>query len=130
VNEQGKTIWLMVGGSTNQMQCDIANAIIVFTYEDKSQDTLSLIPPKNYWNLSPINIKAGAAGQVSRGDYTSEMDAFSVPKPFPKTVQLGENCRAMVLSRRLKTGIKLESVTLQTLSQEVVVGLMGVTIMK
>ena len=130
VQEQGKTIWLMVGGSTNQMQCDIANAIIIFTYEDKSQDTLSLIPPKNYWNLSPINIKAGASGQLSRGDYTNEMDAFSVPKPFPRTVQLGENCRAMVLIRKLKEGLKLESVSLQTLSQEVVVGLMGVTIMK
>ncbi len=130
VQQKGQAIWLMVAGSTNQMQCDIANAIIIFNYADKSRDTLSLVPPYNYWNLSPINIKAGAAGQDSRGDYTNVTDAFAVPKPWPQTVQLGENCRAMLLNKKLKPGVTLESVTFQTLSQEVVVGLMGITIMK
>jgi hypothetical protein len=44
-------------------------------------------------------------------------------------VQLGINCRAMVLNRKLRPGVKLESVTLETLSQEVVIGLMGVSLM-
>lgn len=130
VQQKGQAIWLMAAGSTNQMQCDVTNAIIIFNYADKSRDSLSLVPPYNYWNLSPINIKAGAAGQASRGDYTNVTDEFAVPKPWPQTVQLGENCRAMLLNRKLKSGVTLESVTLQTLSQEVVVGLMGITIMK
>lgn len=130
VQQKGQAIWLMVAGSTNQMQCDIANAMLIFNYADKSRDSLSLVPPYNYWNLSPINIKAGAAGQESRGDYTNVTDEFAVPKPWPQTVQLGENCRAMLLNKKLKPGVVLNSVTLQTLSQEVVVGLMGVTIMK
>lgn len=49
---------------------------------------------------------------------------------LPETVQLGENCRAMLLNLKLREEIVLESVTLETLSQEVVVGLMGITIMK
>ena len=130
VHQKGKAVYLLVCGSTNPMQCRIANANLILNYKDKSKDTLALIPPYNYWNLSPINIKAGAAGQESRGDYTNSIDAFSVPKPWPETVQLGKNCRAMLLNRVLKPGVELESITLQTLSQEVVVGLMGVTILK
>ena len=130
VNQKGKSVWLMVAGSTNPMQCNIANAIIIFKYADKSRDTLALIPPLNYWALAPYNIKSPSPGVVSRGDYTNETDLFAVPKPWPEIVQLGQNCRAMLLNRKLKDGVALESVTLQTLSQDVVVGLMGITIMK
>jgi hypothetical protein len=130
VNQKGNAVWLMVAGSTNPMQCNIANAIIIFTYADKSRDTLALTPPFNYWSLCNYNIKSPSPGVVSRGDYTNDTDLFAVPKPWPQLIQLGENCRAILLSRKLKQGIMLESVTLQTLSQEVVVGLMGVTIMK
>jgi len=35
----------------------------------------------------------------------------------------------MVLSWRLRPGVKLETVTLETLSQDVVIGLMGVSLM-
>jgi hypothetical protein len=53
-----------------------------------------------------------------------------MPAKFPETVQLGENCRAMLLNLKLRQGVELESVTLETLSQEVVAGLMGITVMK
>jgi hypothetical protein len=45
------------------------------------------------------------------------------------TVELGTNCRALVLNRKLRPGVTLESVTLEALSQESVIGLMGVSIM-
>jgi Domain of unknown function (DUF4450) len=130
VNQKGKAVWLMIAGSTNPMQCNIANAEIIFTYTDKSRDTLSLTPPLNFWSLTPYNIKSPSPGVVSRGDYTNETDLFAVPKPWPQIIQLGENCRAVLLSRKLKEGIALKDITLQTLSQEVVIGLMGVTLMK
>lgn len=130
VHQKGKAVYMLVCGSTNPMQCHIANANLILNYVDKSKDTLALVPPFNYWNLSPINIKAGAAGQESRGDYTDSLDAFAVPKPWPISVHLGKNCRAMLLNGVLKTDVELESITLQTVSQEVVVGLMGVTILK
>jgi hypothetical protein len=47
----------------------------------------------------------------------------------PATVQLGNNCRAILLNRRLRPDATLESVTLETLSQEVIVGLMGASLM-
>jgi len=88
-------------------------------YADGVVERLELTPPFNFWMLSPYN---GA-------DYNYQRDAFSLPKTPPATVQLGNNCRAVLLSWRLRPGAALKSVTLETLSEEVVIGLMGLTIM-
>jgi hypothetical protein len=45
------------------------------------------------------------------------------------TVELGSNCRAMLLNRKLRPGVKVESLTLEALSQESVIGLIGVSLM-
>ena len=101
------------------MQVQIANAELRLNYADGVVDKLELIPPFNFWTLCPLN----------GFDYNYERDAFCLPKTPPPTVQLGANCRAVVLNQRLRPGVDLESVTLETLSPEVVVGLMGLTIM-
>lgn len=129
INKKGTAIYFLISGSTNVMQCQIANAIIKLNYADGICDTLELIPPTNYWNLSPIYSNATAPGQSSRSDYDSNIDRFALPKKLPETVQLGDNCRAMLLNLRMRKGMELKSITLETLSQEVVVGLIGVTIM-
>ena len=92
--------------------------MIRLQYADGASDTLELVPPDNFWSLSTY----GGA------DYDYARDAFALPETPPATVQLGENCRAMVLNRRMRPGVVLESVTLETLSQEVVIGLMGVSV--
>lgn len=130
INEEGKVVCFLVCGSTNMMQCNIANAEIGIIYEDGYEDTVELIPPVNYWNLCPIQPKPAAAGQVSRAYYDSQMDRFCMPEILPQTVELGKNCRAMVLPRKLREGVKIEKVVLRCMSQEVVVGLMGVSISK
>ena len=129
VNKTGDAVWFLVSGSTNVMQCRIANAVIRLNYADGQTDSLELVPPVNYWNLSTIDSHATAPGQGSRNDYTSETDRFCMPAKFPETVRLGENCRAMLLNLKLRPGVELKSVSLETLSQEVVVGLMGITVM-
>ena len=105
--------------------------MIRLKYIDNSEDTLALIPPYNYWNLSPITKHSGGGPEQSdtRDDYTSDIDSFCIPKPWPSTVQLGLNCRAMLLNQKLRKGVVLKNITLQTLSSDVVVGLMGITIM-
>ena len=129
VNKKGDAVWFLVSGSTNVMQCQIANAVIRINYADGKTDSLELVPPVNYWNLSTIDSHATAPGQGSRNDYTSETDRFCMPAKFPETVQLGENCRAMLLNLKLRSGVELKSVSFETLSQEVVVGLMGISVM-
>jgi hypothetical protein len=119
VNKAGDAVWLLVCGSTNPMECGISNAEIRLNYADNSVDKLELIPPFNFWSLCPF-------GHV---DYNYERDGFCLPKTPPEMMELGENCRAIVLNRRLKPGVVLKSVTLETLSEQVVIGLMGATVM-
>ena len=129
VGRAAEAVWFLVAGSTNPMQGRIANAVLRLRYAHGAGETLELVPPVNYWNLSPIKPEIAAPGQDSRFDYTAAADAYCVPKVWPQTVQLGENCRAMLLGMRLRPGVVLQSVTLETLSAEVVVGLMGVSLM-
>jgi hypothetical protein len=128
VNDSGKVCYFLICGSTNVMQCQIANAFLKLTYASGDVDTLALIPPVNYWNLSSISGNGGGPGQTSSNDYLSPRDKFCMPEKLPETVGLGQNCRAMLLNLKMRPGLELKSVTLETVSQEVVVGLMGITI--
>jgi hypothetical protein len=119
VGERADAIWLLVCGSSNPMQCGIANGTFEFRYEDGSMESLDLIPPVNYWSLC----------RLGNRDYTHPRDGFCLPDVLPCTVLLGNNCRAMLLPFRLKPDSRLDSVTLRALSQEVVIGLMGMTLM-
>jgi hypothetical protein len=130
VKQKGDAIWLLIAGSTNVMQCQIANAVVRLNYANGKTDSLELVPPVNYWSLSTIYSHPQAPGSALRNYYDAEKDKFCLPEKLPETVDLGKNCRAMVLNLKLRTGIELESITLETLSQEVVVGLMGITVMK
>lgn len=118
VGRQADTVWMLICGSTFPMQTRIANAEVCFRYADGQVEKLPLVPPWNFWMLCPWG------GE----DYDYRVEAFSLPKEPPPMVQLGNNCRAMVLSWKLRPDVKLEEVTLETLSQDVVIGLMGLSL--
>jgi hypothetical protein len=126
-NSCGKVVSMLVCGSTNVMQCRVANAAIYIRYTDGEIDTVALVPPLNYWNLCPIDPQPSSSGQASRTYYWNKTDRFCMPAVMPSTVSLGKNCIAMLISRRLKESCAVESITLKCLSQEVVVGLMGIS---
>ncbi|MEO7298208.1 MAG: DUF4450 domain-containing protein [Verrucomicrobiota bacterium] len=119
VNQKADVVWLLVCGSTFPMQTRIANAEVRFNYADGQVEKLELVPPLNFWSLC-------SWGGM---DYSYEVDAFCLPKQPPPTVQLGNNCRAMVLSWKLRPNTKLKDITLETYSQDVVIGLMSATLM-
>jgi hypothetical protein len=48
--------------------------------------------------------------------------------PYPAHVNLGKNCRAMTYRLPIRKSRVLRSVTLETMSQEVVIGLMGISV--
>ena len=96
VGRKADAAWFLICGSTNPMQCHIANAVIRLRYAGGQEDTLELVPPRNYWNLSPIGKGRSNEKLMDRTDYDYRADAFCLPKTPPTMVQLGENCRAMV----------------------------------
>lgn len=119
VNASGDSVWLLLCGTTNPMQLQISNAVLRFRYADGKEESLDLVPPKNFWSLT----------RFGRVDYDYKRDGFVLPKDPPPHVQLGTDCRAIVAGWKLRAGVKLESITLEALSPEVVIGLMGVSIM-
>ncbi len=119
VHKSGDAIWFLLCGSTNPMEVRIPNAELRMKYADGKVERLEITPPFNFWSLCPFG----------GNDYDYVRDAFALPKVPPMTMQLGKNCRGIVLGWRLRPGVALESVTLETLSEQVVIGLMGATVM-
>jgi hypothetical protein len=124
VNQAGDAVWFLLCGSTNPMEVRIANAELRLKYVGGETEELKLVPPMNFWTLCPVG-----GTEYGMIDYDYRRDAFALPKIPPVTMQLGNNCRAVVLPLRLRPGVRLESVTLETLSLQVVIGPMGVTVM-
>ena len=156
---EGKASWayLMLVGSTNNMQSRIDNAVITVTYRDGSQDMLPLYNPINwcpieqdyfyddyaYWS-APVHpyrihlgsvivsrtLKADLAGKFmddGSGVHTSDLTSASTPIAQGLGIPDGA---AMMLKMPLNPRKKLRSLQLRTLSNDVVVGLMGLTLEK
>ena len=123
--QHGDVVWLLVAGSTNPMQTLLANARLVFNFTDGSAEVLDLTPPKNFWCLSSYG------GYAARNYYDYEHDGHCLPAVPPAQVRLGKDANAMVYNWNI-VGMQrtLESVTLETLSFEVVIGLCAVSVMK
>ena len=113
------TAWVLVAGSTNPMQTLLANAVLRFVYADGAVEELELVPPMNFWALSGWG----------NADYSYDTDAFCLPPTPPPTVQLGDANRAMVYAHTIREGGVLASVQLEVLSQEVVIGILAVSLM-
>ncbi len=128
--------YLLMAGSTNHMQCRIDNGIVVATYQDGTTDTLRLVNPDNWCPIEqdyfvdgkafyttsprPYRVALGT-GQVSR-DLGSELKLNMVyGRPIPGGA-------AQMLRMPLNGAKKLKSLTLRTLSNDVVIGLMGITL--
>ena len=133
---------LLMAGSTNHMQSRIDNGLVVVTYTDNTCDTLVLRNPDNWCPIEQ--------------DYYVDGKAFYAAKPRPLRVCLGKATAdglplvsrdlgaelglkgaadryipggaAQILSMPLNRQKRLKSLTLRTLSNDVVIGLMAVTL--
>lgn len=128
---EGRMACLLVAGSTNPMQCGIENARLTFRYEDGAEEELPLINPENYISLCPYPRRAATEGSGCRSDvFDNPYDADIMKDFLSEPVPLGQNLRGLSIKWPLKPGSKLNGVTLTALSNDVVVGLMALTIVK
>lgn len=126
----GKACAVLLAGTTNPMQCGVENVRLTFRYADGSEESAGLRNPDEFWSLTELAAAPSAAGQDTNNDYSYETDAFCLPEIPPETIQLGENCRAVVVRWALKEDAALESIRLTALSEEIVVGLMAATMIR
>ncbi len=127
--------YLLLAGSTNPMQCRTDNGEIIVTYSDGTTERLPLTPPSNWWPIEK--------------DYFIDGFAFSRPDPVPPRIDLKTGAvrirdpkdfkikepvipggAATVLDLPLDASKELKSVTLRTLANEVVIGMIAVTLVR
>jgi hypothetical protein len=130
---RGSRACLLMAGSTNAMQCRFDNGEVVATYADGSTAKLTLHTPVNWWPIEQ--------------DYHIDNFAYSRPEPVPPRLDLktaalrvmdSTGCRsrgkiipggaATLFDLSLDPAKELKSITLRTTGNEVIIGLMAVTI--
>jgi len=107
--------WFLVAGSTHAMHSQLDNGEILVTYADGATERLPLHNPTTWW---PIE-----------ADYQVAIDGFCIPGPHPPRIDLGSG-RATILDLPLRPDRPLRSLTVRCLANEVVVGLMSVTLLR
>ena len=128
--------YLLMAGSTNHMQSRIDNGQVIVTYSDGTADTLALRNPDNWCPIEQ--------------DYYIDGKAFNAPSPRPYRVCFGTgdisrnlsqivslqgeygreipNGAGQLLIMPLNPQKRLRALTLRTLSNDVVIGLMAITL--
>lgn len=129
-------IYLLMAGSTNPMQSRLVNGAVIITYIDNSTDTLLLKNPETWWPIEqdymddgfaftldaarPIRIHLKAGKIVS--DYDNSIGAYN-----GKMIDGGA---ATVLDLRLNKNKELKNLILKTIANDVVIGLMAITLLR
>ena len=136
-----------MAGSTNNMQSRIENGRVTVTYADGSKDVLPLENPINwcpieqdyytddyaFWTApkKPYRVLL-SSGQVSRDltvDFLPAAENDNLYDAVKETDRGIPDGAAQILRMPLRRK-KLQSITLETLSNDVVIGLMAITLEK
>ena len=126
-------VYLLMAGSTGPMQSRFDNGEVMVTYTDGTTERLALNNPVNWWPIDQ--------------DYFIDDYAFRRPEPIPPRVNLKTGKvrlldvnefkgkggvvpggAATVLDLALDRNKELKSLTVRSLANEVVIGLMAVTL--
>lgn len=129
ITGKGKRVLLLMAGSTNPMQSRFDNGEVVVTYKDGTSTRLALENPTNWWPIDQ--------------DYFIDDFQFKRPGAIPPRVDLqtgkvrmtseGREIRggaATVIEMAVDPSKEMTGLTLRTLANEVVVGVMGVTVVR
>jgi hypothetical protein len=129
-------VYLLMAGSTNPMQSRLVNGAVIISYTDNTADTLLLKNPETWWPIEqdymddgyaftidaarPVRIHLKTGKIVS--DYDNSIAAYN-----GKMIDGGA---ATVLDMPLNATKTLKELKLQTIANDVVIGLMGVTLIR
>ncbi|MCF8342231.1 MAG: DUF4450 domain-containing protein [Chitinophagaceae bacterium] len=130
--------YVLMAGSTNPMQSRVVNGVIDIHYMDGTITTVALKNPENWWPIEQDYYVDGFAFQTG------------APKPIRISLKTGEEMKAnykyssikgfsglaidggaaTVLDFSIDNSKPLKNITLKTIANDVVIGLMGLTLIR
>ena len=128
---KARRLLLLMAGTTNWMQCRIANAVLRVNYADGSRDSLILENPTNWWPIEQDLLQGLPSYYLSSEDndmqapYRMALRTGEIYRP--KAVKLNQKTdggAANLIAIPLNPQKKLRSFTLETLSNDVVIGIL------
>ena len=146
---KGKSLYLLMAGSTNHMQCHIDNGYVRAYYTDGTYSELPLVNPYNWAPIEQLFFEDGQAFNRSRsvpGSSVLPLDYGSQPLyrlrlktgevsnrlaekiGFPGVTRELDGGAATLLELPINPQKELSHLTVEAVSNEVVIGLMSVTI--
>ena len=112
VARPARKVYLLIAGSTTPMESGVINAQIVVHLTDGRSETLDLVNPDNY-------------------DMCATKLALMTAYPRKKnSFPLGADCRAQLFDLPLEPAGVVEKIELRCLSNDIIVGLLGVTLLE
>jgi hypothetical protein len=131
-------LYLLMAGSTNPMQSRMVNGIIKVQYKDGSSDVLNLSNPENWWPIEQDYYTDGYAFTTNAvrplrlylktGTFGQGLAHYSTIKGF--TNMAIDGGAATVLDMPLQPDKELETLTVETYTNDVVIGLMAATLVR
>ncbi|TDO99208.1 DUF4450 domain-containing protein [Flavobacterium sp. 245] len=130
--------YFMLAGTTNPMQSRIANGEITIYYTDGTSEVLVLKNPENWWPIEQDYFVDGLAFTtdapkpprvyLKNGEISRDFKDFTVIKGF--TNYGVDGGAATILDLPLDKNKTLKSLTLKAIANDVVIGLMSVTLIR
>ena len=130
--------YLLMAGSTNHMQSRIDNGVVTVTYSDGTTDVLPLQNPHNWCPIEQDYYEDGLAFHAAQ-PRPYRLD-FSTLKASREQMPMGERYgyqqrdfdkgAGVVLDMPLNPQKTLQSLSVRTLSNDIVIGLMGITLQR
>lgn len=129
--------YLLMAGSTNHMQCHIDNGYVRVYYKDGTCDTMPLVNPTNWAPIEQFFFEDGQAFDrqapalwrvcLKSGESSND---FGRSLGYTGINRMIDGGAAVMLEMPLQAHKRLSHLTVTTLSNEVVIGLMAVTLQR
>lgn len=130
--------YLLMAGSTNHMQCHIVNGVVRVHYADGTAETLELVNPENWCPIEQDFYVDGMAFRLqSPRPYRLHLKSGLVSNNLEKDLNITgvygrpiDGGAGILLDMSLNPDKDLKCIILETVSNDVVIGLMGITLQK
>lgn len=140
VNRKAKHAYFLLAGTTNHMQSHMANGIITVKYKDGSSDSLRLVNPDTWAPIEQDYFVDGAAFKLKQpkpyrlafksGVFSNTLGTLFNIKDKEVYGRIIPGGAGIVLDLPLNENKEIEMFSLETLTKEVIIGLMAITIIE